>query len=92
MSSDDFTRDPLGIGPRLKELDRQLKAADQEAMRNIRAGLAQAISERNAAEKEVARLREALREIADYDLGPHTQTQPSAVSLKQRAARALRER
>jgi len=30
MSSDDFTRDPLGIGPRLKELDRRLEAADQE--------------------------------------------------------------
>jgi hypothetical protein len=60
MSSDDFTREPLGIGPRLKELDRQLKAADREALGNISAGLAQAISERDAARAENARLRECL--------------------------------
>lgn len=41
---------------------------------------------------ENERLRAALREVADYDLDPNIQTQPAAVALKQRAARALHER
>jgi hypothetical protein len=70
MSSDDFTREPLGIGPRRKALDRQLKAADREAPGNLSAGLAQAISERDAARAENARLRECLEGMV-WQFGHH---------------------
>ena len=46
---------------------------------------------RAAAHSRAAELENALREIADYDLGPNAQMQPAAVSLKQRAARAWAE-